>query len=91
MDPAGPSFDSYDLEAGLNPNRADLVDVIHTDGWGVIAHYGTLRPLGDIDYYPNGGYYQPGCWTRSGSIKRKEEVDTTVKLDDATRVLQMIG
>lgn len=46
------------------------MDVIHTDGYsdslGTQAlisptnHYGTLIPLGDIDFYPNWGHTQPG-------------------------------
>lgn len=57
MDPAGPWFqDAQDRTVGLNPTSARLVDVIHSDNT-----YGTLRNLGHIDFYPNGGKNQPGC------------------------------
>ncbi len=39
------------------------MDVIHTDGAGMVAYYGTLTPMGHMDFYPNEGKYQPGCWT----------------------------
>jgi len=63
LDPAGPWFDGQEIDARLSKDDADFVDVIHTDGWGVVAYYGMLTPVGDIDFYPNGGYYQPGCIT----------------------------
>ena len=50
-----------DVSAGLNPSCADLVDVIHTDG----LFLGMLKALGHIDFYPNGGYNQPGCPSES--------------------------
>jgi len=62
LDPAGPLFDGYDEKAGLQKSDADFVDVIHTHGKnGVILNLGTMRPLGDVDFYPNGGGVQPGC------------------------------
>lgn len=58
MDPAGPSFESSpDLSIGLNPSCATFVDILHTD----TSTYGTLRPLGHIDFYPAGGHDQPNC------------------------------
>ena len=63
LDPAGPWFHKYSEEARLSPNSAKLVDVIHTDGGAAKIYYGMLNPVGQIDYYPNEGKAQPGCWT----------------------------
>ena len=63
MDPAGPFFEGReDMRVGLNPNSADFVDVIHTNGVaGIVLNLGTLRVLGHADFYPHGGRRQPGC------------------------------
>ena len=61
LDPAGPLFVDRDWSARLNPSCADLVDVIHTDG----SFLGMLKAVGHIDFYPNGGYNQPGCPSES--------------------------
>jgi len=63
LDPAGPFFQNEDLTQGLNPTSADFVDVIHTDGEGLIYYCGKLAPIGHMDFYPNEGKDQPGCWT----------------------------
>jgi len=63
LDPAGPWFAKYDEAARLSPDDAKFVDVIHTDGTGFAAYYGMLQPCGHVDFYPNGGNNQPGCWT----------------------------
>jgi len=70
LDPAGPSFEKVNQENRLCGTDAKIVDVIHTDGYDTIFdpedwfapvnHYGTLIPLGTIDFYPNFGYRQPG-------------------------------
>jgi len=70
LDPAGPSFVDDDLEDFcLKKGDASFVDVIHSDGaWNrpfvVRGYFGNLRPMGDLDFYPNGGgpNGQPGCW-----------------------------
>jgi len=70
LDPAGPSFvDDYLQAYCLKKGDASFVDVIHSDGaWNrpfvIRGYFGNLRPMGDIDFYPNGGgpNGQPGCW-----------------------------
>ena len=73
LDPAGPEFDDKDKAVRLNKDDAKLVDVIHTDGlsWGwdkvlgkaitLGMHFGTMVPMGHVDFYPNQGRMQPGC------------------------------
>ncbi|OXA37510.1 Inactive pancreatic lipase-related protein 1 [Folsomia candida] len=57
-DPALPLFDVAHLDNRTDPSDADFVDVIHTCANGFTAFY---DPLGHVDWYPNGGRYQPGC------------------------------
>jgi len=62
LDPAGPLFETRDWAVGLNPSAADLVDVIHTNGKSITeTHLGTMKVLGHVDFYPNGGGRQPDC------------------------------
>ncbi|KAI0237678.1 Inactive pancreatic lipase-related protein 1 [Lamellibrachia satsuma] len=56
LDPSGPLFER-NPKAGLEMRNADFVDVIHTDGVG----NGMMRPVGHVDFYPNGGQDQPAC------------------------------
>ncbi|XP_032450614.1 lipase member H isoform X3 [Leopardus geoffroyi] len=57
LDPAGPLFNGRPPEDRLDPGDAQFVDVIHSD----IDALGYKEPLGNIDFYPNGGLDQPGC------------------------------
>jgi hypothetical protein len=58
LDPAGPIFElSSDLLIGINQRSATFVDIIHTDS----DELGTMRTLGHIDFYPDGGMWQSGC------------------------------
>ncbi|XP_076440632.1 pancreatic lipase-related protein 2-like [Babylonia areolata] len=63
LDPADPNFSYQPTEVRLDSSDARWVDVIHTDGapFTTYGGYGTLQPMGDIDFYPNGGQNQPGC------------------------------
>ena len=65
MDPAGPLFDIANPSVRLDRGDAKFVDVIHTDirltSLGIVGSFGVGRPIGDVDFYPNGGYHQPGC------------------------------
>lgn len=57
LDPAGPLFFQFSGDR-LSSTDADLVDVVHT----CIGLLGYEQPLGDVDFYPNGGRLsQPGC------------------------------
>ncbi|XP_063117261.1 lipase member H isoform X9 [Cavia porcellus] len=57
LDPAGPLFNEKPPEDRLDPSDAQFVDVIHSD----MDALGYKQPLGNIDFYPNGGLDQPGC------------------------------
>lgn len=57
LDPAGPGFYRKGPEGRLDPTDAAFVDVIHT-AVGSAGHY---KNLGHVDFYPNGGIFQPGC------------------------------
>lgn len=57
LDPAGPAFYLKDCDHRLDESDAAFVDVIHT-AVGSAGHY---KNLGHVDFYPNGGIYQPGC------------------------------
>ncbi len=59
LDPAGPMFEGFPDDASLSPDDATFVDVIHSHGDdGFILDLGTLVPMGDLDFYPNGGNVQ---------------------------------
>ena len=62
LDPAGPFFEFKHPDTRLDKTDADFVDAIHTDTKTlVVKGFGTIQEMGDVDFYPNGGYLQPGC------------------------------
>ena len=84
LDPAGPCFETKNQENRLARTDAKFVDVVHTDGYyphpyfpgaWICKHYGTLIPLGHMDFYPNYGYDQPGIGLHiAGSHERSYEL-----------------
>ncbi|ESP00942.1 hypothetical protein LOTGIDRAFT_140189, partial [Lottia gigantea] len=64
LDPAGYKFASKDADERLSIGDADFVDAMHTDD-GVLLSlsfgYKKGETVGHVDFYPNGGQYQPGC------------------------------
>lgn len=60
LDPAGPLFTVNDVANRLASGDAEYVEVIHTD----TANLGIGDPIGDVDFYPNGGTGMPGCWSK---------------------------
>lgn len=61
LDPAAPLFDN--TSSSVTEKDAAYVDVIHTSGGDmiVVGQLGIERPVGHVDFYPNGGMMQPGC------------------------------
>ena len=62
LDPAGKYFEVAHPDARLDSRDVQFVDVIHTDSDGS----GLEKPLGHLDFYPNGGEDQKGCGLISG-------------------------
>lgn len=69
LDPAGPLFTTNLFQLRLSSSDADYVEVIHTNA----GLFGYPKPLGDADFYPNYGSYQPGCLILSCSHSRSYE------------------
>ena len=59
LDPAGPVYEYEGHSANLRLNRDDasIVEVFHTNTMAM----GYSNQIGDIDFYINGGRFQPGC------------------------------
>ena len=82
-----PWFDLVSEDHRIQSTDADFVDIIHTNSGNLIV--GDLSfpdPLGQVDFYPNGGSHQNGCFYLKGmkimifnSISRKI-VNLTTKL-----------
>lgn len=86
LDPAGPCFENVNNSMTLNVEDAQFVDIIHTDGYysklkptewlSPVNHYGSLVPIGTVDFYPNYGWKQPGAglFEVAGSHTRATEL-----------------
>lgn len=68
LDPAGPLWTLNSKR--LRKTDAAYVEAIHTNG----GFFGTLSPLGLVDFYPNGGVNQPGCITNVCNHMRSWEL-----------------
>lgn len=62
MDAASPLFESYPFH--VSKKDAQYVDAIHTSaGNNLLAGcLGMEKAFGHVNFYPNGGKSQPGCW-----------------------------
>ncbi|CAG2100125.1 unnamed protein product [Medioppia subpectinata] len=62
LDPAGPGFEANSTNIRLAYTDGKEVDIIHSDMASMVLDgLGLNETIGDIDFYPNGGYMQPGC------------------------------
>lgn len=57
MFPAGPLFSVNNPNDRIDSTDAEYVEIIHTD----TRSFGFGDPIGHTDFYPNGGFGQPGC------------------------------
>lgn len=81
LDPAGPMFEGFLIDGNERLNNADAerVDVIHTDA-GI---FGFAKPIGHIDFYPNGGNpLQRGC--PDVSIANRNDIVEILKIGPDT-------
>ncbi|XP_075213817.1 inactive pancreatic lipase-related protein 1-like [Lycorma delicatula] len=64
LDPAQPGFEKAHPSTCLDPTDAQFVDVIHTNAKPFLSNLGLgiMQPVGHIDFYVNGGGFQPGCY-----------------------------
>ncbi|XP_015373142.1 PREDICTED: pancreatic lipase-related protein 2-like isoform X2 [Diuraphis noxia] len=56
-DPVRPQYENIGPEYMIDKSDANFVDIIHTNGNSL----GLIKPLGHIDFYPNGGVAQLKC------------------------------
>merc|ERR1712127_516745 len=64
LDPAKICFTETDeiaMQKQLSKDKADFVDVWHTSANLASNSAGLARPAGDVDYWLNGGKFQPIC------------------------------
>lgn len=74
LDPAEPLFSETDPIVRLDRTDAIFVDVIHTDALPFSSGgLGMRMPLGHVDFYPNGGYNNPGCDVRMQDYIEQEK------------------
>ncbi|XP_046745772.1 phospholipase A1 2-like [Diprion similis] len=69
LDPAGPGFLTSPCSDRVCETDAEFLQVFHTSDLGIIW------PLGDVDFYYNGGHYQPGCSLTDVSCSHGKAVD----------------
>lgn len=65
LDPGRPGFEpgSVPPSGRLDPTDADFVDVIRTStGIGSNSTVADPPGTGNVDFFPNGGVTQPGCF-----------------------------
>ncbi|XP_031349709.1 pancreatic lipase-related protein 2-like isoform X2 [Photinus pyralis] len=72
LDAASPLFRNNHVRAKskkLDRSDALLVDAVHTDSSPFFTDgFGLLEPIGHVDFFPNGGFEQPGCSDRTASV-----------------------
>nr|XP_042906570.1 pancreatic lipase-related protein 2-like [Parasteatoda tepidariorum] len=82
LDPAGPYFQVDDKSVRLDPSDAFFVDVIHTSAAdSIMEGLGMEKPVGHVDFYPNGGKSQLGCdlVSRTSEVILGRELNSSAK------------
>ena len=75
LDPAEPLFEYCPPEARVHKTDAQYVEVVHTDSTSFVPRAGLGMDLavGDVDFYPNGGQYMPGCDLKGRFVELKDK------------------
>jgi len=63
LDPAAPGFEQYGERVHVKKDDAEFTMAVHTSAGdsAITGKVGMIKPIGHIDFYPNGGVSQPGC------------------------------
>lgn len=63
LDPAELAFTETNPMVRLDVTDAKYVDIVHSDATPFVPKIGLglYEPIGHLDFYPNGGFNQPGC------------------------------
>ncbi|XP_012256057.2 pancreatic lipase-related protein 2-like isoform X2 [Athalia rosae] len=82
LDPASPFFKNHLIRQRskkLDISDARFVDIIHTDGSeSLVDGFGLLKPMGHVDFFPNGGREQPGCTDVKNSVVVSHQNDESL-------------
>lgn len=95
LDPAGPGFAAVGSKDRLSNQDAHIVDIIHTDSSkvGIVDGFGLATPIGDYDFYPDGGFHAPGCGIdpTKGFEDRIKEIATTFRKNPISAPAKFAG
>ncbi|XP_063626995.1 pancreatic triacylglycerol lipase-like [Cydia splendana] len=72
LDPAGPMWNLN--RERLAPTDGGYVEAIHTDGGYTVGGLGIGSAIANVDFFPNGGISQPGCYTNICNHNRAWEL-----------------
>jgi hypothetical protein len=93
MDPAGPNFRMQDERQRVSRSDAYFVEVFHTNmARTALGGLGSVFPAGHVDYYFNGGQYQPGCFGQINAtydLTFKQFNDATTK-EESNQLLKIV-
>lgn len=75
LDPAAPLFSDTDAIVRLDRSDAHYVDIIHTDANPLMkGGLGIYQRVGHVDFYPNGGFDNPGCDMRLQEYMKNRKI-----------------
>lgn len=77
LDPAAPLFTDTDTIVRLDRSDASFVDVVHSDANPLMkGGLGIIQRLGHVDFYPNGGFDNPGCDKKLQDVMKSNRKST---------------
>ena len=71
LDPAAPLFTETDAIVRLDRSDAQFVDIVHSDANPLMkGGLGIHQRIGHVDFFPNGGFDNPGCDMKLQEVMR---------------------